>query len=287
MFIKSTIKTPQNKLPRIKNYFPIILTIPTIIGLSIWAYYNLDFFAADWTVAFRPATLELLAGRNPYALGDFYNPPWVLLPFIPLAPLHPGIGAFAIVIIGLFCHTYVAYRLGGDWYTSSIYLLSPAPFTDILLCNINWMIVLGFTLPPKIGLFFLLAKPQLGLAVALYWAIKIIREKGVKELIKVFAPVTTAFIVSIFIFGMWPLESIRMPHNIFNISFWPWSFPIGLVLLVYALRKQRLNFSMISAPFFSPYIVLHNYSGALLGLIKYKFELVVAVLGLWIAMLIH
>src|SRR5215208_5203077 len=39
----------------------------------------------DWVQFFRPVTLAMLHGQNPYSIQDFHNAPWTLIPFIPLA----------------------------------------------------------------------------------------------------------------------------------------------------------------------------------------------------------
>ena len=67
-----------------------------IFGLS--AYYFLP-NPIDWTVFYFPATSGLLSGQTPYQAGHaFFNPPWVLLPFIPLVHLPFRVGVAVLCV---------------------------------------------------------------------------------------------------------------------------------------------------------------------------------------------
>lgn len=47
------------------------------------------FTLKDSRTYFFPATREVLAGRSPYSIEGFTNPPWAVLPLIPMVIL-PG-----------------------------------------------------------------------------------------------------------------------------------------------------------------------------------------------------
>lgn len=55
----------------------------------------------DWRTAFRPAAREMLATGNPYHVEGFFNPPWTVLPMIPLALLPERVGSAAMLVLGL------------------------------------------------------------------------------------------------------------------------------------------------------------------------------------------
>jgi hypothetical protein len=44
---------------------------------------------------------------------------------------------------------------------------------------------------------------------------------------------------------------------------------------------------MAASPFLSPYLAYHSWASVLVGLLKYDFQLVIAVIGMWIAGAIH
>ncbi|MFN8462081.1 MAG: hypothetical protein U0X93_09975 [Anaerolineales bacterium] len=63
------------------------------------------------------------------------------------------------------------------------------------------MLLLGFVLPPQVGLILLAIKPQVGIGLGLYWFITIWKYKGLKEVAMAFAPVTILLLVSFVIYN--------------------------------------------------------------------------------------
>jgi len=63
--------------------------------------------------------------------------------------------------------------------------------------------------------------------------------------------------------------------------------PIGLVLTALMLRNRHEDFEMASSPFLSLYLVHHSWVSELAGLLRYDLQLVVAVIGMWMAGAIH
>lgn len=243
--------------------------------------------AVDWHGAFRPAALEILHGRSPYTASGFFNPPWTAILLIPFAILPEHIGRAVLVLVTLATYTYIGYKLGGNKVTITLLLVSPPVLHGILNGNLDWLAALGAVLPPWIGLSFLMIKPQVGLAVGVYFLFVAWQEGGIVKVIKTFAPSGLAVAISIAVFGPWflaipPISEIRL-----NASFWPFSLPIGLAWLVAAIRKTEIRYSLIASPFLSPYMLLHSWTGALLGIIPLTYEFAAAVTGLWILVLLR
>lgn len=257
-----------------------IFFILTIIG-----YFTPG--GSDWYGVWRPASLELLAGRSPYNIPEFFMPPWALLPMLPLIPFPPTIGhaiLFSATLIGLGVATY---RLGGRGWTFGLFLASPPVLFSLWLTSVDWIPLIGFTLPPWLGLFFLAVKPQFGWVVALFWIVKTFRNGGYRALFKMIWPVSTAFLLSILIFGLWPLSWFRaqaMPHNT---SLWPMSIPIGAVLAFVALRRRDIRYAFPSSPCLSPYLMVTSWSASLIPLLNYPLELAVAVIGFWVLVILR
>ncbi len=134
--------------------------------------------AVDWETAFKPAVWKLLQGQSPYRIEGYFNAPWTLLPLIPLVLLPESIGRAAHAVITLAAFAYTAYKLGAKPLAMVILLLSPPVMHGLLNGNIDWLAVLGFVLPPQIGLFFITTKPQIGIAVGLYWLVDIWLQQG-------------------------------------------------------------------------------------------------------------
>jgi len=245
--------------------------------------------AIDWTITFRPAALTLLSGLSPYGRVYYVHAPWTLVLLLPLALLPEAVGRVMVLICGLASYTFVAYRLGAKPIAIIFLLLSPLVMHVLLNGNMDWLAVLGFVMPPQFGLFFISIKPQIGIAVALFWLIEAWREGGWKQVLRTFAPFTIVLMLSFAIFGLWPLETIR--ENIigisYNASLWPMSIPVGLALFIAAIRKRKIEYAMAASPCLSPYLLFYSWGGALLAIISSVPETIAAVIGLWILVAIR
>ena len=156
------------------------------------------------------------------------------------------------------------------------------------MLNVDILVLLGFGLPAPIGLFFVTIKPQMGLAMALFWLAQAFRQGGLKQAIRTFAPLIVALSLSFLLFGNWLNgRQADLPDSIWDASLWPWAIPIGLVLLALALRDLREDCAMAASPFLSPYLAYHSWAGALAGLLRRDFELVLAVAGMWIVAILR
>lgn len=238
--------------------------------------------AVDWHGAFRPAALEILHGRSPYNAEGFFNPPWTAILLIPFAILPENVGRAVLVIVALAVYAYVAHKLGANKLTVGLLLLSPPCLHGILNGNIDWLAVLGVVLPPWLGLFFLAIKPQVGMLVVLYLFIAEWRKGGPIRVLKTFLPVGLASMLSILIFGPWFTKISNEINLAGNSSLWPLSLPIGLTMLVAAIRKNEIRYSMAASPFVSPYVIMHSWIGAFLALAPKPYEAAAAVIGMWI-----
>ena len=236
----------------------------------------------DWRTAFRPAAQSMLLTGNPYRVEAFFNPPWTVLPMIPLAFLPEQVGAAIMFVAGLAGFAFAAHRLGADPLVLGAFILSPPVVHSLLNGNIDCLPLIGFVLPPQIGLFFVLVKPQMGAAVAVFWLVEAWREGGWREVVRVFWPVVAALAVSFVLYGLWPLRSGQEVGLWWNASLWPMSIPVGLALLAAAARTRRIEYAMGAAPCLSPYVLLHAWSGALAAILKHRAEALAAVAGLWL-----
>ena len=146
------------------------------------------------------------------------------------------------------------------------FLLSSGMIVNSIYGNLDGLVALGFVLPPQIGLFFVLAKPQIGLIAAIFWFIESWRNGGIKLVVKVFLPVTVAFLISMIIFGPWFQNSSNVIQAKWNVSIWPYGIPIGILLLAMAVWKREIRFAIAASPFFAPYLAIHSWAIVWLGL---------------------
>ena len=267
----------------LNNVIGLILIIASI---SILFYFTLP-PAIDWQTAFRPAAKKLLSGDSPYHIDKFMNPPWTLVPLLPFAILPENVGRAILTALALLTYAYVAYKLGADIKAIIFLLLSPPVIHSLLNGSLDWLVVLGFILPVRYGLFLVSMKPQVGLAVVVYWFVSSYREEGLKRAVFDFLPFTVTLFLSFMIFGFWPLQYVGSFKPAWNASLWPLSLPVGITLLYAALKRDKFEYAVAASPLLSPYVAFHSWVSVLLALCSQTGYIITSVIGLWLAVLIQ
>lgn len=270
--------------------YPLI-TFGVITIVLTWAILSIYPDAIDWSTAFRPAARRLLQGEPLYGVPAdkplFIHAPWTLLPLIPLALLPEIVGRAGLVVMSILAYIYTANQLGARPFAVALVLVSPPVLHLLLNGNIDFMAALGFVLPPQIGLFFIAAKPQMGIAVGLFWLYEAWHGGGAKEVLRVFAPFAIVLGISFLIWGFWPSYFGLTENYWWNASLWPQSIPVGLGLLVAALRKNEIRYAIAASPCLSPYVLFHSWSGALLAIVHRLPEMIAVFIGLWVLVLLQ
>lgn len=267
----------------------LLTALAIVAGLILVSFLAAPFVppAVDWRISFRPAALTLLSGESPYDKVYIIHAPWALLMLAPFALFPENVGRVMLLFCGLASYTFIARRLGAKPIAIIFLLISPVVMHMLLNGNIDWLASFGFILPPQIGLFFIAIKPQIGIAVAPFWLIEAWRLGGWKQVLTTFAPFTIVLLLSFAIFGLWPLGAVEVTGVSFNASLWPLSIPVGLALLVTAVRKRRIEYAMAASPCLSPYALFYSWTGVLLAIIASVPETIAAVIGLWILVAIR
>jgi len=246
--------------------------------------------AVDWHWVLRPGCLAMLQGKSPFESVPYFGfPPWALLPLMPLALIPENIGRSILFLVSLLAFAYSAWKLGAKPVALGAFLISPPVVHSLYNANLDWLPLLGFTMPPGIGLFFISVKPQMGTIVALFWLVQTWRSGGFWKVVRVFAPFGAVFLISLILFGFWPVHfrEIQEYSQGWNASLWPASIPVGLALAVATFRRREIRFAMAASPCLSPYVLLHAWSGALASLAPLNAEMVAAVIGLWIMVILR
>ena len=261
-----------------------LLTVALVVAASTYLPPGID-----WRDTYRPAARALLSGKSPFSVDIYFAAPWSLIPLLPLALLPLNVGRAVLLLVSIVTFAFVAYRMGAKPIALVVFLLSPPVLACLYYGNITWLTLLGFVLPPQIGLFFVAIKPQVGFAVALFWAVEAWREGGICRVARLFWPLTVLMLVSFALFGFWPLHFLDYPGHVrtYNASLWPSSIPVGLALLIASIRKHDIRFAMGASPCLSPVALLHTWSGALVAVVASTTEFVAAVVGLWVLVVIR
>jgi hypothetical protein len=135
-----------------------------------------------------------------------------LIPLLPFAVLPVSIGRAALFWTSTIALAFAAYRLGARPIGVGIFLLSPPIIHGLFNANIDWIPLLGFVLPPQIGLLLVSAKPQTGFAVALFWLFQAWRKGGILEMLRISWPLLIIFTLSILLYGFWPPRFREIMH---------------------------------------------------------------------------
>jgi hypothetical protein len=272
-------KLPIKRMPDLKNglalfsilvcFLMAVYFVYTYLPVDVdWSLHGPPSMGVDWKGAFRKACLELLNGKSPYDVVDFFNPPWALLPLLPIALLSPALGSAVMFVLNFFIYLFVVLKL-----KTNVWLIIPfIVFSGMLINssngNIDGLVALGFVLPPPIGLFFISSKPQIGMAVAVFWLIEAWRDGGFKRVLKVFLPIGIAILISFLVFGFWIVNGMNgTSDNPWNTSIWPAGIPVGLILLSLAIWKREIKFAIAASPFLAPYLTIHSWAFVWLGML--------------------
>lgn len=209
----------------------------------------------DFGAVFRPAARNLLSGKSPYEVRNFFSPVWAAILFIPFAllpePLAWGLFLYLTVVVYLVA----LVRMKAKRLDLILFFLSPFIFYSIRFGNIDSFVLLGVTLPSFIGIWLLALKPQMTIGLLLLLAYQSYQE-GWKKLLALFVPLSLAILVSLVMSS----SSSAYPFDVsWNVDLWPWGVPIGIAILLLALRHKRRFAVLASGPFLSPYVAIQSW----------------------------
>lgn len=267
----------------LRRAFPVLLFLYSA-GLYYFLSVYVDGFGVDWHNTYYPAVRLFLDGQNPYTVTTLHNPVWALIPLAPFAVLGESIGGGALYFVTFVAYVGVAHKLKASRLALALFVSSPLIVYNLMLGNIDWMVALGFILPPQFGLFLVVLKPQIGVAMALYWAWQAYRSGGAGQVFRVFWPVSMCLAASFLLYGNWLVgRSDNVLSAGWNLSFFPWSLPVGAALLISSRGHAARAIS--ASPFLSPYLSLGSWSIAQLGLVGNTLHCFVTTVALWVAYL--
>ena len=263
--------------------FLLILLI--LIALPL-LYYSIP-IGQDWIEFFRPATLALIHGQNPYDIRDFHNAPWTLIPFIPFALMPYQLGRAGLFLLGFGCFLFVALRLKAKPVSVILFVTSYPVISCLNGGGIDWLPMLSFVTPAPISLIFAAMKPQIGIGIGLYWLFESWRMGGIRTVLKNFLPVTILLLVSFALYGFWILTFIGKSQNAVNMSLFPYSVPLALYMLWVSITKQHTKLAMAAGPFLAPYHTLFSLAAPLVAFFDYPKLLALVSACLWVHGVFH
>ncbi len=238
--------------------------------------YLSSWTSLDWEF-YRVAALNLLHGSSPYQDPLYLNPPWILIPLIPLALLPAKLGSALAATAGFIVYILIARHFkAGRPGAGDLFAVTADALYDLYSANINWLALSGILMPPWLGLFFVTAKPQVGVGIAIFWLVQAWQQGGWRQVVKTFAPITVVFLLTLPLYGLWFGRSRIMLQAPYNMSLWPYGILVGVVLLVQAIRLKRMNYAVAASPLLSPYFTFHTWGNILIGLLPNPWLLLLA-----------
>lgn len=251
-------------------------------------------FAFDWDV-FRGAIFDVLAGRNPYQVDRdymlFYNPPWALIPLLPLAFLPRMIGVLVLAILSIFTMIAVARKLGHGVLGAVLIAVSAMHVEGMGHGQIEFLPWLGLFMPLPIAMLFFTIKPQttIGIMLLLLW--REYRQKGWQAVIKAIAPTAVLGMLTILFWGL-----PQSPERLDVTYFWVFkTILLGLPTLIYAFKRNHddptgidpVAIAAAAGPLIGPYTIFHSYLSVLFPFKKLwlLIPLVIASYLIWVFVL--
>jgi len=216
----------------------------------------------DVITFFLPAARELLAGRSPYSVHGFYNPPWALLPFIPLTWLPERWALWLYLIMSVGVLLFVAWRLSGDWRIGALFLLAPPTLYSLGSGTLEWLVLLGLILPPRWGILLLVIKPQVGIGAIVYHVVEAWRGKRWRGVIDLLIPLAVLLAASFALYGLWPLQGDVdwAVSGRWNAALGPWAVAAGVWILYRGLQDRHVGTATAASPFFANYVGAHSWT---------------------------
>jgi hypothetical protein len=209
-------------------------------------------------------------------------PPWLLVPLLPIAILPERIGRVIIFVASIVSYAYIAKKYGANLFDVVAIIVSYPVVYGLIYGQIDWLVMFGLVVPPWLAVILLMAKPQIGIGVTVFIAYEAWKAGGARKLAITFAPLVVLVAISFAAFGtaMFTKSSIVLTPT--NTSLWPRSIPIGLVILLEALKRKEKVKAMMASPFLSPYMPAHSWVAAIVGLSGNSLYTIVASVTSWL-----
>ena len=234
----------------------------------------------DWFCTFQNVALGLLAGDNPHLDIGYFNPTWAIFPLLPFALLGDS-GYYLFALCGALIFGIVAYKFGASHFGMLLVLLSPFALTSLAMGNVESLALLGLLMPAPMAIVMLAIKPQLTICVILFLLIREAR-KGKRKLLIALAPVVVLSIITIALYGFYPLRWIQYSGWVpVNASVFPWGLPLGVMLFWQSVRANNLLCALAASPFFFPAVTPAVYVVEMIALSSGSIPLLISNVSLW------
>lgn len=227
---------------------------------------------ADYRHYFRPASIALLSGQDPYSVSGFHSPPWLLLLIAPLTWLPERAASSLLFVLNLSAYAYTASRIGVSRILVIPFVVFCGALMNATIGNFDGLVSLGLWLPTPIAYLVLMIKPQIGIPIIALTVISILASRRslmskISWMVYSLAPLLIFVVVSGLIYGDWFSGAQAAVDYQWNSSPWPLGIPLGVALLWLGYRKVEISYALIAIPFLTPYLSGDTWSFATMGVL--------------------
>jgi hypothetical protein len=218
----------------------------------------------DWIFTMWPAVNRFVAGGNPYAPPAmkgfaFVYPPW-LLPLLVPSALLGYYGGFVMAFITLTGLMALCARLKKPRLV--FLLILSYPFLALMVnWNVDGFVLWGLAIGGPLGFFFLSVKPQVASLVGLVWIYQTYKQDGWMGVFRLVSPTILVAILFTIRYPQWIAALFAAPSLgpvLPRLNLWPWLILPGLILAIYAVRKNRESFASVGTWMVAPYAQFHS-----------------------------
>lgn len=239
---------------RFKQILLVYLFLAPAIIFAIYVFAP-RFMFNDWVAAFYPVSKIPFA---PYENQYFLNPPWMALILAPLGFFSLNFARAINVFLALFFVSLVVIRYGGSLW-SVLWVVTSSSFISLIgNGSVDWAVAAGVVFPSVWTTLLVLTKPQTGFFLVVLWF------KRSERKLRFVLISLSFFVVSLIIWKLWPLTMyqnlvgqnvLNRPLNATNLSLFPWTAPLGIVLFYYAWKNDDDLAAVWGSLCVSPYFV--------------------------------
>ena len=199
--------------------------------------------AIDIDRFFRPAVQAVFSGIDPYQVEGFFSPPW-LIPFLTPLLLPDSLGRGLFLALTILVTVWALRCLEADLLPAALFLTTPFWVIEMMSGNVDWLPLLGISLPLPMGLPLMLLKPQFAIGVIFFRLWQTWKEGQGRGVVRAVWPTVLVMGISFLIYPHW-LQSLTGAMSpaaqAYGLRFFPWSVPIGFFALIYSVREGRIK----------------------------------------------
>ena len=244
-------------IPIVRNHYQAIIVVAFAILIGVISWQLMPTGGLDMRNDILPA---LQHWKAPWLEGMPIFP-WATLVLMPLRLITPRAATSLINFISVIITALVIRKYKGNMLFVVPIVFSPIGQPLLFNGQTDAVVLTSLLLPAGFDLLFFW-KPQV-LAHA-FW----VRFRSNFKIYLIAG--TSILLISFFIWGFWPGELLDFTRDhllggYWNMSLWPYSIPIGLILIFLSLKKTDESYGLMASPLLFPYVSAGSYIGLLIG----------------------